>query len=428
MKVSPEMDAVLKRHGRDQKAIDADELAPLPYVDLIAPLHKRQWLVVDRIPMLNVSLLSGEGAVGKSILLLQLSAATALGKDWLGMLPDVGPGLYIAAEDDADEVNRRLEDIAQHYGATRQHLIDNGLRILSFAGRDAILGQPGHDGIIKPTPLFDRIKRDAILLRPKLIVIDPLADAFAGKEIDRGHVRQFITIMRRLAIDTGSAVVMSSHPSLSGMTTGSGLSGSTAWHNSVRARMYLKAAPGDAAAQRVLEVKKNNYGPVTAEILMRWRDGVYVVEPRQGTLAQLAAAQKVDDLFIKLLRRLTEQGRNVSAKTGTSYAPAMFAKLPEATEAKIDKKAFAASMERLFTAGKIKVITEGPPSKPRTRLIDTHSTDPSTEASSDFHRPSTGVCVPSPYNPPPGGSGHGGGGTPARSTGQEKGKADEHVQ
>jgi hypothetical protein len=162
MKVSPEMDAVLKRHGRmEEKANGADE-TPLPYVDVIAPLTDRRWLVVDRIPMLNVSLLSGEGAAGKSILLLQLSVATALGKDWLGMLPDVGPGLYIAAEDDADEVNRRLEDIVQHYGATRQSLIDNGLRILSFAGRDAILGQPDHDGIIKPTPLFDHIKRDAI--------------------------------------------------------------------------------------------------------------------------------------------------------------------------------------------------------------------------------------------------------------------------
>jgi RecA-family ATPase len=261
-----------------------------------------------------------------------------------------------------------------------------------------------------------------------LIVVDPLTDAFAGKEIDRGHVRQFITIMRGLAIDTGSAVIMSSHPSVSGMTTGSGLSGSTAWHNSVRARMYLQAAPGDDATQRVLEVKKNNYGPVTAEILMRWRDGVYIVEPRQGTLQQLAAAQPVNDLFIKLLRRLTDQGRNVSDKTGTSYAPAAFAKQPEATEAKIDKKAFAASMERLFMAGKIKVITEGPPSKQRTRLIETASTELSADASSDFHRPSTGVCVPSPYNPPPGGSEHGGGGTPARSTGQEEGKTDELVQ
>jgi RecA-family ATPase len=362
--------------------------------------------------MLNVAMLGGEGSIGKSLLLMQLSGAVVLGKEWIGTLPESGPVLYMSCEEDDDEVRRRMEAVAAHLGSTRQEMIERGLRVLSFAGKDAILAQPDRNGLIRPTPLFERLRRDALQLRPKLIAIDTIADTFGGKENDRTQTRQFITMQRGLAIDAGAAVVLSAHPSLTGIATDTGMSGSTAWHNSVRARMYLKPAPGEDRALRVLEVKKNNYGPVTESTVLRWRDGVYVVEPGNGTLERLAAEAEVDHLFIKLLRRFADQGRNVSDKTGTSYAPAQFSKQPDAKTAKTTSRMLAEAMERLFAAGKVKVVTEGPPSHPRTRLV---------EASTELPPPSTGVCVPSPYNPPPGGNGQEGGGSrPARPTGKEQ--------
>ena len=39
----------------------------------------REWAVPDRFPLRNVALISGEGAVGKSILIMQLGVAHALG-------------------------------------------------------------------------------------------------------------------------------------------------------------------------------------------------------------------------------------------------------------------------------------------------------------------------------------------------------------
>jgi hypothetical protein len=42
--------------------------------------------------------------------------------------------------------------------------------------------------------------------------------------------------MTKLAIAANGAVVLVTHPSLTGINSDSGLSGSTAWHNSVRAR------------------------------------------------------------------------------------------------------------------------------------------------------------------------------------------------
>ena len=65
--------------------------------------------------------------------------------------------------------------------------------------------------------------------QPRLIIIDPAADVFAGKEIDRVQVRQFITLLRAIAITADCAVILAAHPSVSGMREGTGLSGSTAW-------------------------------------------------------------------------------------------------------------------------------------------------------------------------------------------------------
>jgi RecA-family ATPase len=360
-------------NGIGQAPADTSHIEPqptLPYVDLALPIVPREWLVPERIPMRNVSMLGGEGAVGKSLLLMQLAGAVVLGREWISTLPEPGPTLYLSCEEDDAEVCRRMEDVARHLGSTRAEMIERGLCIVALAGRDAVMAQPDRAGIMQPTPLFERLRRDALLLRPKLIVIDTIADAFGGRENDRAQTRQFVTLQRGLAIAAGAAVVMAAHPSLEGIRSDSGLSGSTGWHNSVRSRLYFKSAPGDDTSLRVLEVKKNNYGPVTESIVLRWRDGVYVIEKSLGTLERLAAEAEVDHLFMVLLRRSTEQGRNVSDKVSPSYAPAVFAADPEAAKSKIDKKAFAGAMARLFAAKKVRVDPFGPASRMRSKIVE----------------------------------------------------------
>jgi RecA-family ATPase len=324
MPLTPDqVDEVFKSFGDEPRAA-ADE--PLPYVDIALDLRARVWHTPERIPGRNVTLLSGEGAIGKSTLLMQLMGATVLaGSQWLGTCPAHGPALYLTAEEEDNEVRLRLEAVADSLGTSRQRLKEDGLHVLSFAGRDAILGEPDRNGIIRPTRLFNRIREDALRLKPKLIGLDAAADVFAGKENDRGQTRQFITMLRGLAMATDSAVALVAHPSIEGIRSDSGLSGSTAWHNSVRARMYFKKAPGEDKSLRVLEVKKNNYGPEQENILLRWRDGVYVVEPGAGTLERLAADAEIDHLFLKLLRQFAEQGRTVSDKKSPTHAPSLFA-------------------------------------------------------------------------------------------------------
>jgi RecA-family ATPase len=177
-------------------------------------------------------------------------------------------------------------------------------------------------------------------------------------------------MLRGLALKANAAIIIASHPSLTGIATDTGLSGNTAWHNSVRARAYFKAAPGNDNDLRVLEWRKNNYGPVGENVLLRWRNGVYVPEPRAGSLEQLAADAKIDNLFLDLLRRFTKQGRNVTDRKSVSYAPAVFEGEPEAKKEKVSRKQFAEAMTRLFAADKIQAVTEGPKSHPRTRIVE----------------------------------------------------------
>ena len=82
------------------------------------PCPPREWAVRDRIPLRQVTLFSGEGAIGKSIVELMLCVAHVLGKDWLGSLPEPGDAFYFGCEDDEPELRIRLSAIAAHYGTT----------------------------------------------------------------------------------------------------------------------------------------------------------------------------------------------------------------------------------------------------------------------------------------------------------------------
>jgi RecA-family ATPase len=169
----------------------------------------------------------------------------------------------------------------------------------------------------------------------------------------------------------GSVTVLS-HPSLAGIASGSGISGSTAWHGAFRFRQYLKGLkPSDGEQPdsdlRELEFKKNQYGPTGETIVLRYQRGLFLPEGGLSSLDKLAREQKVQDTFMALLARYTREGRNLSdKKTSHTYAPANFCKEKEA--AGIRKEEFSKAMRELFAAEKIHVEEYGRPSRPMSRL------------------------------------------------------------
>ena len=213
---------------------------------------------------------------------------------------------------------RRLDQIVAHYSTDHAEL-SKDVHEISLAGQDAVMAAPDKKGIIEPTSLFTRVRQAAYDIQPRLIVIDNSADVFAGSENDRAQVRQFITLLRAIAIDANAGLLLTSHPSLTGVSTGTGLSGSTAWNASVRSRLYFKRATTEKDEEpdpdlRVLEVMKANYGPVGETIMLRWKAGLFLPIAGTGNLDKLAAQQRNEHLFLTLLNRFSGQGRNSSDK------------------------------------------------------------------------------------------------------------------
>ena len=290
-------------------------------------------------------------------------------------MPEPGPAIYVDAEDGEDVIHRRLAHVIQHYGVTFADLINGGLHLMSLAGKDAVLATVGYSGKVEPTKLYKRLLVAAGDIKPKSITIASLANVFAGDENNRSQVQQLVGLFTRIAILANGAVTLVAHPSLTGISTNTGLSGSTQWHNGPRARYFMKGAKPESGEQpdddlREIIFKKNQYGPKAESIALRYDKGMFLPLPSTSTLDKAAHEAKADTLFLRLLAKLTARGENISPKrTANMFAPSVFAKEPEAKAAGISKEDFEASMVRLFDANKIHLASYGPPSRDTKRLV-----------------------------------------------------------
>ena len=342
----------------------AGPATPLGTLDLsTVPLDDvppRQWIVPDIIPDRNVTDLSGDGGLGKSLLALQLGVAMTAARDWIGLMPEPGPFLYVSCEDEPDEILRRRNAVFAGMGLSPASL--QGFHLLDLTSADASeLAGPGKLAAIELTELHRRAEATIKTLRPKCIVLDTRADVFGGNELSRVQVRFFVRALRKLCIQYDCAIVLLSHPSVSGMASGSGQSGSTAWGNSVRSRLYLTApkAEGDGEIDpdiRVLSNRKANYGPRGSEIILRYDRGMF--RPDGGALVGLereVQEKMVERRFMELVREIETQGRKVNASSGPNYAPKAFARI----DGKFTAKKYRTAMESLFAKKMIVNASDG---------------------------------------------------------------------
>jgi RecA-family ATPase len=224
-------------------------------------------------------------------------------------------------------------------------------------------------------------------IEPRVVIFDALADLFGGEENVRRHVRGFIVLLKQLAIRNKLAVILIAHPSLSGMNSGSGLSGSTDWHNGPRARLYFER-PKDKEGKvfdddlRILTVKKVQYAKEGTIFRLRRKAGYFVYEAREGgaTYDRAATAAKAESIFLSLLQTFEEQGRAVSPSPSPSFAPGVFEQEAEAEG--VTKTALKRAMSKLLKDNRIHIETFGPPSKQRKKLTPgpAPTSNPSEEA------------------------------------------------
>jgi RecA-family ATPase len=361
----------LRRRGHSPIIVNGRpaDLQPLPLLDPLAwdgaPIPERKWIVSDLIPEANVTLLGGDGGLGKSQLALQLMVACVLGRDWLGLPAQRCKVLGVFCEDDEEELHRRLDAIATHYGASLADLED--LALIERVDQDNLLMEyPSQWESGQTTAFYQRLETAMTAHGAKLVILDSLHDFFGGNENSRPHARQFITSLRSLVLETRGAIVLTAHPSLSGRNTGTGEAGSTAWNNAVRSRLYLTAPQRDDEGPtdrdyRELKTMKANYSAAGSVIRLRWREGVFEPESSARPLGIVENLQLDNDL-VEGLRELIKNGARVPAdpKARKGFANAV-RELPSC-------KRYAwglvcAAQARLIDKGRIVRVEHGPPSR-----------------------------------------------------------------
>jgi RecA-family ATPase len=328
------------------------------------------WSVPDRIPIGSTTLFSGEGAAGKSLIELQAGVAHALDVNWLGNSVRPGRALFIDAEDATDVIHRRLHDILTHHGRRFADLRDK-LYVESLFAKDAVLAVGNRkSGKVETTILYAQILEMVGDLKPVRITIASSANVFAGNELDRVQVQQFVAHLSYLAAIASGSVVLVSHPSLAGIATDSGLSGSTQWHNAVRARVYIKGIKEEEGEPqgnlRVIEFRKNQYGPISEEIVVKYHNGLFV--PANTTVDVAAREAQADSVYLAVLKILTDQNQDLSPAPKANYSAAtLISQHPSARP--FGKKDMEAAQQRLLDANQIHIRETGPESKRRKRVV-----------------------------------------------------------
>jgi RecA-family ATPase len=327
--------------------------------------EKQRWLAGARIPCGDLTILAGNGGSGKTEIATQLlvAVAAALG-DWLGCLVESGPALFLSCEEPEANIRDRVERICKHR-CIDPHSADLHLHFPDL--EDTWLAAADRAGKITATPLLNALEAWIAANKPRLVVIDSIAAVFDGEAIARRQVRSFLAMLRKIARAHDTAIVLLDHPSVRGMADGSGTANSVDWRNSVRSMLHLSEPDKDDQDVRTLEVKKSNYGRAGEKTTLRWNGLTFTTAMAgQASPYRAAAERDVEDLFMQLLEKRQAQGRPVHASTAKGSAPSEFELDPEANG--VTSEAFRRAMERLFAAGKIKIIETGPPSKRRQHI------------------------------------------------------------
>jgi RecA-family ATPase len=307
---------------------------------------------IERIaPLGEVTLLSGPGSAGKSLLGQQFATAAAAGKRCIGLDIAAGPAIYLTCEDDAEALHFRQAHICKALGADMGAL-SGRLHLVTLRGElSAELGTFQNDGTIRPSATYGRLDRMMLRTGAKLVFLDNATHLFTGNENDRGEVTRFANLLNRLASQHGAAIVLFGHTSKG---NGSSFSGSTAWANAVRSQVTLAHDP--ETDLRTLTVTKANYARKGEALTFAWADWAFVREddlPDDLRSAHDENVRAANDnaLFMACLKERNRQRRAVSEKSGANYAPKIFAAMPESR--KIGKDRLLAAMDRLFRLGRI---------------------------------------------------------------------------
>ena len=263
--------------------VKKSESALLQVSEIRGPVADRKWLLDEWFPAQAVSMLFGPGGVGKTLLVQQLGNCVAQGKPFFDIECRRMPVLAVLCEDDALEISRRQLAINEWMQVGFGGTGPDNMFIWPRIGEDNVMVTFPNAGMDEPGEFYGKLNDAVVEVKERtksdeiFLILDTAADMYGGNENVRRETNTFLkTYVGSFCVNHNASVLVLAHPSVAGMRDGTGMSGSTAWENSVRSRAYFhKADEHDDV--RVLSRKKSNYSSSgdTHDITVLWDQGVY---------------------------------------------------------------------------------------------------------------------------------------------------------
>jgi RecA-family ATPase len=240
----------------------------------------------DWLPAGYATLLAGHGGVGKSAIALHLAVCIAAGLPFFGLNVSRRRVLYLSCEDRENVLHWRLSRICAHLSVNLASL-SNWLHVVDLVGRGTVLWERDPRTGYTVTAAYGLLAQHMEEHRTQILIVDGVTDTFAGGENVRHEVKRYINALVALIPEDTGGVLLVGHiakPNASAAQTTEGYSGSTAWHNSVRARWYLypetaqsdDSNPPDRTGDLILELQKSNLGRTDQSMRFAWDDRTHL--------------------------------------------------------------------------------------------------------------------------------------------------------
>lgn len=285
-----------------------DDLPAFNYANLsnlkTQPPPERKWLISNWFPLGTVIMLSSLGGLGKTLLAQIIATHVTAGIQIWEQGVSKGSAILIFCEDDNDEIRRRQDKINN---AIQLADTPAGLYIEGRAGKNNTLFTFESQHSPTPTILFNRIEAECEEKKPLLLVIDNVAQVYAGMENERHQVTVFCNALTGIAQKYNCCVLLLGHTA---KAEGSQYSGSTAWEAAVRTRLWLNRND-DGTLE--LRKAKANYSALDT-VTLKWEDG-YLHTINCGTALENMVDERAKSAIRLALTHFTQ------AKITTSNSP-----------------------------------------------------------------------------------------------------------
>ena len=157
--------------------------------------------------------------------------------------------------------------------------------------------------------------------------------------------------MQALAKAADGSVTVLNYPILQGIASGSGISGSSAWHGAFRFRQFLTGVKQRPASRRTAifanwSLKRTNTALATTTSCCAISMVLFPPEIGISDLDKAARQARVDEIFLSGLSQIIRQGRDaMSGETSREFGATLIAEMPEAKKERIRKKELVDAMK-----------------------------------------------------------------------------------